>query len=62
MFRINITTVVGDAALLIPGYERDPPVAPGDCDCLILGYRLSPAALMGNPYSGVIIVREGQGI
>ena len=39
--RSNTTALSGKAALLIPGHECSPPVAPSDFDRLVQGYRLN---------------------
>ena len=47
----NMTALVGEAALLIPGHECSSPAAPSDFDRLISGYRLTPTtALLGDPH------------
>ena len=40
----------GEAALFIPGYECDSPVAPSDFDRLIEGYPLAQTALLRDPF------------
>ena len=45
----NMTASLGGAALFIPRYECDSPVAPSDFDRLISGYRLTQTPLLGNP-------------
>ena len=45
----NVTALLGEAALFIPGYECDSPVAPSDFDRLVSGYRLTQTALLWGP-------------
>lgn len=47
----NLTGLLREAALFIPGYECNSPVAPGCFDRLISGYRLK---LLRPPYGGCI--------
>ena len=45
----NTTASLGEAALVIPGYEYYSTVAPSDFDRLISGYRLTQTAFLGCP-------------
>ena len=42
--------LIEEAALFIPSYECNSPVAGSDFDRLIWGYRRTQTALLGDPY------------
>ena len=51
MSRDAETTIMGEAAFFVPGYECNSPVAPSDFNFLMPGYRLKviETALWGDP-------------
>ena len=46
----NMTALLGETALIIPGYECNSSVVSSDCDRLTSEYRLTQTAFSGDPY------------
>ena len=49
-----MTALSGEPALFLPGSAFNSPIAPGDIDRLIPGYRLTQTAMLGDPYCTVL--------